>query len=365
MRLPLSNALWLAVVFGIVGMGCGDDGSGGAGGGTGATGGAGGDGGAGATAVGAGGSGGSSSSFMTDGGGGTGGAAAPSVLYVHDNTTLFQGDPSVSPLTLTQIGDFDCIGGTGESTAMTDVAVNDAGEVWAISATRIYRITIEGSTVHCAETIPLNNPQGIRFYGLTFAPRGVLSPTDEVLIAGNSAGELWSVDKDGNLAQRGTLGIVPANDGHGHSYDAANVGKTWELSGDIAFFENNGSPVGFATLRDCPTPPDTTGCSNIDTLVDLDVPALATSTTQSVLKSVRGQIVRRPSCSDTATGYGSVYGIAAWLGKVYGFSRKSGNGYAIEIDNVDGGACLIDTYAGHTWAGAGVTTVAPIIDPPH
>jgi hypothetical protein len=295
-------------------------------------------------------------------GGGGGGAEVPSVLYVHSNTTLYKGDPSVMPLTLSAIGDFDCIGGTGQSTAMTDIAVNRDGEVWAISTARIYRLDLSGGTAHCAQEIPLNNPQGINFYGLTFAPKGVLSPTAEVLIAGNSAGELWSVDANGNLAQHGTLGVVPTTDGQGHTY--ANAGKKWELSGDIAFFENQGSPVGFATVRDCPNPPSTTGCNSIDTLVELDVSALASSGTQSVLKSVRGQIVRAAGCSDTQAGYGSVYGIAAWLGTVYGFSRKSGNGYAIAIDNVDGSACLIQAFPGTAWAGAGVTTVAPIIAPP-
>jgi hypothetical protein len=244
---------------------------------------------------------------------------------------------------------------------MTDVAVNAAGDVWAISTSRIYRIVIDGGGAHCPEEIPLNNPQGISFYGLTFAPAGVLGP-DEMLIAGNNAGELWSIDGGGNLELRGTLGIVPPDDGHGHAYDHA--GQPWELSGDIAFFENEGSPIGFATARDCPSPPSTVDCNTIDTLVELDVPALAGGGSQSVLKSVRGQIVRSASCGDTEPGYGSVFGIAAWLGTVYGFSRRDGDGYAIEISNVDGAACLIEPFPGIPWAGAGVTTIAPIVPPP-
>ena len=302
----------------------------------------------------------SSSGFMSSSTGA--GGAAPSILYVHSNTTLYEADPSEMPLTLATLGDFDCIGGPGESTSMTDIAVNAEGEVWAISTTRVYRLDLSGSGVVCAEIIELDNPQGISFYGMTFAPKGVLSPTEEVLIAGNSAGELWSIDAGGNLARRGTLGVVPADDGHGHAYD--NAGQPWELSGDIAFFENNGSPIGFATVRDCPDPPSTNGCNEIDTLVELDVPALATSTTQSVLKNVRGQVVRASDCSDSEPGYGSVYGIGAWLGTVYGFSRRDGNGYAIAIDNVDGTACLLEAFPGSPWAGAGNTTIADVIAPP-
>jgi hypothetical protein len=141
-------------------------------------------------------------------------APTTAVLYVHSNTTLYTGDPSVT-LALQQVGDFDCIGGSGEATSMTDVAVNAQGEVWAISTTRIYRLEIQGATVHCATSVPLDNPQDIRFYALTFAPKGVLDPQKEVLVAGNSAGELWSIDEAGNLALRGNFGLVPANDGNG------------------------------------------------------------------------------------------------------------------------------------------------------
>lgn len=294
---------------------------------------------------------------------GGGGGAAPSILYVHTNTTLFQGDPAVSPLSLSLLGDFDCIGGAGQSTSMTDVAVNADGELWAISTARIYRIDLSGGTVHCADTIPLNNPQGINFYGLTFAPKGVLDPDVEVLIGGNSGGELWSIDAGGNLALRGTFGIVPPDDGHGHAY--ANAGKTWELSGDIVFFANNGSPIGFATVRDCPNPPQTTGCNPVDTLIEIDVPKLATATTQSVTKSVRGQVLKAAGCTDASAGYGSVYGIAGYQGNVQGFSRQGGDGFAITISNVDGTACLDDTFPGLPWAGAGITTVAPVIEPPN
>jgi hypothetical protein len=311
------------------------------------------------TSVGGGGSG--QGGFVATGGSG-GGEPAPSVIYAHDNTTLYVGDPTVASLDLQPIGDFDCIGGSGQDSAMTDVAVNRDGEVWAISTGTVYRLDVSQGMAHCAQTISLNNPNDIRFYGLTFAPRGVLHPDNEVLIAGNSAGELWQIDPNGTLTQRGTFGPVPANDGNGNSLSYP--GGPWELSGDIAFFENNGNAIGFATVRDCPNPPSSTGCNPVDTLLELDVPALANATTQSVTKSVRGMLVPASGCTDPVVGYGRAYGIAGYQGAILGFARDFGEGLTVTISNVDGTACKLDDFPGTSWAGAGITTVAPVMPPP-
>jgi hypothetical protein len=258
----------------------------------------------------------------------------------------------------TVVGDFDCIGGQGQESTMTDLAVSSAGDLWGISATSVYKLEVQGSAVHCALTLPLKNAKGVSFYALTFAPVGVLDPNQEVLIAGNSAGELWAIDGQGNATLHGNFGNVPKNDGHGHSYPAKNQGKRWELSGDIVFLENKGNPIGFATVRDCPNPPADSNCGTTDTLIQIDMAALKTATTGSVTKSVRGQTVAKAGCSGGP--WGRMYGIAAFEDKVFGFSH---NGDIVEIDNTDGGACLIQSNAMSYWDGAGVTTVAPIIEP--
>ena len=283
--------------------------------------------------------------------------ATPKIVYAHTDTTLYQGDPNVSPLTLQLIGDFDCIGsGTGQDPSMTDVAVDKDGNLFAISNTAMYPLTINGSTVHCVTTHTL--PSGAHFYGLTFAPAGVLRST-EMLVAANSAGELWAIDEQGATTQVGTFGQVPANDGHSHNYDSANVGKAWELSGDIVFLENGGDWIGFATLRDCPTPPYSSNCNTIDTLVEIDLTKLSLGNTTSVTKAVKGQVVKSSTCTDSAnTGYGSMYGITAWQNKVFGFSRQ---GFLVEINNGDGSACLVKDYTPDKFAGAGITTTAPVI----
>ncbi|HEY3444975.1 MAG TPA: hypothetical protein VGK67_01375 [Myxococcales bacterium] len=272
------------------------------------------------------------------------------IIFAHTGLSLFQGSPATSPLELTKVGDFDC-------GSQTDVAVDKDGKLFAVSSSAIHPLEIIGSTVHCTATWTLKNANGT-FYGLTFAPAGVLG-AEEMLVAANSAGELWAVDNQGNATQVGTFGNVPADDGRGHSYNSKNVGKAWELSGDIVFLTNSGNPVGFATLVDCPTPPSKTGCNTVDTLAEIDISKLKLGNTSSVTKSIRGQVVKSAACTDTSPGYGSMYGIAAWNDKVFGFSY-SGN--LVEISNQDGSACLVKTY-GDKFAGAGVTTLAPIIEP--
>lgn len=314
-------------------------------------------GGAGST-TGSGGSGVGTGGFNATGGGSNSGG--PTLLYAHTNTTLYKVDPSSPSLAATRIGDFDCIGGSNQDSSMTDLAVDRNGVLWGVSETAVYRLSIQGSTVHCVSTTKLVNSNNVKFYALTFAPQGVLG-SKEVLVAGNSAGELWKIDSSGNLSEHGTFGNVPPNDGHGHNYDSKNVGKPWELSGDIVFLQNGGNPVGFATVRDCPNPPSSSGCDTTDTLIEINVPKLGKTTTGSVLQSVRGKIVKRLGCNDNSgTSYGKMFGIAALGSKVYGFSHT---GAIVEINNTDGGACLVSSNPATLWSGAGVTTTAKVVVP--
>jgi hypothetical protein len=293
---------------------------------------------------------------------GTGGSTGPGDAgtlhaYAHTNTVLFQLDPTQANLGLTQIGTFDCIGGGGQDSSMTDIAVNEAGDLWGVSEHNVYQLQIQGSTVACLKTIPVNSPA--TFYGLTFAPVGVIGTT-EALVAADTAGDLWVVDTtSGTLTQHGNFGTVPASDGQGHTYKYA--GQPWELSGDIVFLANNGSPLGFATVRDCPSPPSSSDCDDTDTLIQIDTTLLAAAGAQVVTKSVRGEVVKAAGCTDTANShYGSMYGIAAYQDKVYGFSHE---GFIVSIDNNDGTACLVLSTPNDEWAGAAITTLAPVQPP--
>jgi hypothetical protein len=304
------------------------------------------------------------------------GSSGMSSAYAHTNNTLFKLDPSQPSLALTQIGTFSCIGnGSGMDSSMTDLAVNETGDVWAVSAHNVYKLTLPtgAGSVQCATTYSLSSASSSTFYGLTFAPVGIIDPAKEVLVAGNTAGELWAIDVTTNpptLTQHGTLGNVPANDGQGHNYGGCTnkngdycgtVGSAWELSGDVVFLANNGNPVGFATVRDCQSPPSSSSCNPTDTLVELDMSAIRTPGTQSVVKSVRGQIVKATGCNDNANAdYGSMYGIAAYGNKVLGFSHQ---GFIVTIDNTTGAACLALSTSSDSWAGAAITTVAQIVPP--
>jgi hypothetical protein len=273
----------------------------------------------------------------------TGTGAAVASAYAHTNDTLFSLDPTQPTLALKQIGKFSCIGGSNEDSSMTDLAVNETGDIWAISSHNVYPITVSGSTVSCGTPIPFTSTA--TFYGLTFAPKGVIDPNKEVLVAGNTAGELWAIDTStspATITQHGTLGLVPFTDGHGHTYK--NSGKAWELSGDIVFLANGTSgAVGFATVRDCPTPPSTTNCNTTDTLIEINTGALLTAGSSSVLGSVRGQVVKATGCN------------------VLGFSHQ---GFIVNISNIDGTACLVLPTNSDDWAGAAITTVAPVKPPP-
>jgi hypothetical protein len=56
-----------------------------------------------------------------------------------------------------------------------------------------------------------------------------------------------------------------------------------------------------------------------------------------------------------------MFGIVAYQDKVYGFSRA---GDVIEIHTADGTGCLIQSIATDKFAGAGITTSAPVVAPP-
>ncbi|MBI5533872.1 MAG: hypothetical protein HY898_14215 [Deltaproteobacteria bacterium] len=294
------------------------------------------------------------------------------IVYAHNDTKLYSVDPEAASPTLTEIGPFDCIGTSGDP-SMTDIAVDKDGKLYGVSATNVYLdMKVQGSGVSCSAGMVAIDPGTVgpdaKFYGLSFAPPTAALGTSETLIGSNSNGDLYVIDKtNGKLTLVGNFGKVPNNDGQGHSYPSANVGKNWELSGDIVFLTNNGSPVGFATLRDCPNPPSSSNCGRVDTLVEIDVTKFAPSQAGGapiVTKAVRGQVLPA-GCSDETCGFGSMYGIAAFKDKVWGFSRK---GDVLVINNSTGegvskGTPLVTPPSSNGFAGAGVTTLAPVTPP--
>ena len=302
---------------------------------------------------------GSDAGFDSDGGAGSGGGSGGPglgggssggtpgsgqvVLYGHTDTILYQCDPA-NLTASTEVGRFDCIG-SGGAASMTDLAVTKGGKLYGVSEGAAFPLTIQGGVVHCEAMWTLPNT---KFYGLTVAPENSLS-AQEVLIAADGAGGLYEVDANNGVpTQVGTLGLNPQS------------GRAWSLSGDIVFLANDGNPIGFATVRDCHG--GTSTCSKNDTLIEVDVKAIRPGT-QSVLKAVRGPVIRGSWCTNASSpsSFGSMFGIVAYDDKVFGFSRS---GDIVEIHNDDGSACLISSNPSMKFAGAGVTTSAPVKAPP-
>lgn len=288
------------------------------------------------------------------------------LVYASTDTTLFALDPTSPDLTLTELGDFECVDHqNGPYSSMVDIAVDRWDKIWGIAGNAVIPLYPNGGKVACGPAVPIvaSQPGQVvpTFYGLTFAPVGVLHPTKEVLVAGNSIGELWSIDAAGTAQKRGHFGTVPEDDGNGFPYDPAHVGKLWELSGDIVFLANDGEPVGFATVRDCPKPPSISGCSKTDTLIEIDLSKLSLPQPTNVTKAIRGKILKEPNCGKPGLVTGSMFGIAAWDDMVFGFSRT---GRVVRIDTADAAGCLMQNYPDRFFSGAGVTTLAPVELPP-
>ncbi|MEO9141222.1 MAG: hypothetical protein ABI332_03030 [Polyangiaceae bacterium] len=261
----------------------------------------------------------------------------PTIFYVHTDTTLYSLDPKDISATPTKIGDFDCIDGSGDTAAMTDIGVAKDGTLYGVSQGAAYPLAIKSGSVHCVASWPLPSKSKGVFYGLTVAPENTVS-TEETLIAADSAGALWKIDAtSGITTQVGTFG------------------GGWGLSGDIVFLANGGSPIGFATVRK-------SSSDKTDTLIEIDVSKVKPGSAP-VMKTVLGAVNEGSWCtnpSPTKT-FGSMYGIAAYQDKVYGFSRA---GDIVEIHNDDGSGCLINAFPTMKFAGAGVTTSAPVVAPP-
>lgn len=302
------------------------------------------------------------------------------VFYAHTNTTLFKvdaEDPKAKPESL---GAFDCIGtASGENAdgSMTDLAIDETGRLFGVSQHAVFldMKVVPGGGVECKQNRVELARTG-QFLGASFAPKGLLDPQKEVLIVADTTGDLYAVDTaTGALTKVGAFGNVPKNDGQGHNYPTKNVGKAWELSGDIVFLANQGNPLGFATVRDCPSPPSTQGCNETDTLIELDLSKLSLTSPGVVTRAVRGMVSKGTYCNDSDhSGYGSIYGLAAYQGILLGFSRQrpergsntQSSALIVRIENKNGAACLVSdatSQAAGGWAGAGVTTLAPVLDP--
>ncbi len=348
--------------------GFGDSGTGGSAGSGGGAGfaGSGGSGGTGTGGAGGSGSGGSGGvNLNKDSGGPDGGVTTTITVYANTDTELFSMD-SMS-MVVNDVGTFSGTSGKSGDTTVTDVAVDAEGDVYVNTETVVYKATLPATTpgtVTLTAVATIAGSASNSFYALGFAPPGFLG-SGETLVGGDGNGVLWSIDtSSGATKNLGNFGPVP---GGGGNYFA--------LSGDVFFYtDSKGNPTGIATIRSCPPAGSHGYCDETnDFLAGIDMTALATAYTSgkpaaSLLAGIYGG---SGTSTGPGTGYGRIYGLAAWEGNVYGFSRVGSSGspppYLLNINTSTGAGSIVSMSFPFTmsgWSGAGATSKSVVKIPP-
>jgi hypothetical protein len=241
------------------------------------------------------------------GGSGSGSGSDGTMVYVyaHSASTLYRVDPDT--LAVQMVGNFGW--GSVGSDQMTDIAIDKTGTMIGISYNRVYRV--DATT---AQTTLLSNSLDGTFNGLSFVPAAMLGQTGDDILVGtnNSDGRVMRIDPmTGSATQVGDMG-------------------GFQSSGDMVAVD------GFGTVQTV-----TTGAfSGTDKLARLAPNTFAAS------------------AIGAGTGYSQIWGIAFWKGKVYGFTN---GGQFVLIDPTTGNAMMVTQTPGIQWWGAGVTTLAPVL----
>lgn len=220
-------------------------------------------------------------------------------VYAHSYQHLYKVDPD--SLAVTLIGTFGWPEGP-DADLMTDIAVDRKGDIIGVSFGSLY--AVDKDTAVCTR---LRTLTGQQFNGLSF----IRQPDDsEILVGTGLSGTLWSID--------------PTNQSDPVQIGA--YGGQMVSSGDLV------SVAGFGTVA------TVKNGSEIDYLARIDE---ATGT---------GTIIGN-------TGYADIWGIGFWRSKIFGFVATN---QFVLIDVTTGAASYISTGP-ENWAGAGVTTNAPVI----
>lgn len=219
-------------------------------------------------------------------------------VYAHSYTKLYKVDPDTLQVML--VGPFGWPDGHDQE-LMTDIAVDRNGDITGISFGAVY--AIDRDTAAVTYLAPL---EGQAFNGLTFLPQ----PDDTELLVGTGlAGSLWRIDPTG--------AAPPAQIG---AYGGAMIS-----SGDIVSVDGFGT---VATVKNG---------SELDYLARIDEATGA------------GTIIG-------ATGFADIWGVGYWRDKVFGFVATN----QFVLIDVDTGVATYVSTGPENWAGAGVTTRAPI-----
>jgi len=270
-------------------------------------------------------------------------------IYANSDDTLYSLDPATNAVKI--VGKM-----SGADGAVTDCAVNEAGDVFVNTTSTIYKATL-GSSVTLQKIAAIAEGDGQRFYALAFVPAGVLG-SGETLVGGDGNGEIWSIDpQTGATKDLGSFGP-----------DKTNV---FALSGDLVFYrDGSGKPTGLATIRSCK--PGGSCTTTNDYLAGIDMNALAAAWSSGTpAKSLLSGIYGGSSASKgNGTGHGALYGLGAWEGTVFAFERASANGGTpamLTVDTASGKGAMVSTSGmafENGWSGACVTTKVTVTVPP-
>lgn len=219
-------------------------------------------------------------------------------IYAHSYQHLYKVDPDTLEVTL--IGAFDWPAGY-EDELMTDIAVDADEHITGITFGNMW--SIDNDTAHVSF---INALSGTSFNGMTFRPDQGGGP--DILVATGLDGKVWQLDPGtGMQTQIGAYG-----------------GQTIS-SGDMV------SILGYGTIATVKQG------SEIDYLARIDE--------NTGVATIIG-----------STGYADIWGLGYWRNKAYGFVATN---EFVTIDVLTGAATYISTGP-ENWAGAGVTTHAPI-----
>ena len=238
----------------------------------------------------------------------------PSRVYAHSGTTLYRIDTTT--FAAVPIGAFT---GLPQNQGMLDLAVDRNERMIGVSRTQIYEIDETN-----AQTTFLASYTGSAITSLSFVPVNPADPDgEEMLVAATDDGSVIRININGTTATTLVIGDY-----------GQHQGQDIVSSGDLVYVKNFGT---VATVD--------VGNGTNDYLARVD-PA----------NGWRATIV------GNGVGYDKIFGTAFWGGELYGFVDQGANsGSFIRIDPTTGVGTLLQAGS-IQWFGAGVTTVAPVID---
>jgi hypothetical protein len=227
---------------------------------------------------------------------------ATTSVFAHTAKALFRIDPD--NLSVTKVADFIWPNGAEE---MTDLAINQAGDMIGISFGSVYRVDSQ-----TARLTRLSNALTGGFNGLSFVPAALIGQTGADVLIGsrNSDGKLFRVDPNtGATSQVGTMGGNVTSSGDMVAVTGLGVYLTGDTGGTMDVLEKLSSPTLTA------------------------------------------------SAIGTDIGFSNLWGLGFWKNKLFGFSS---NGDFVTIDRTTGRGQLV-MNVGQAWYGAAVATTAPVV----